>query len=203
MLFRRGPWSAGRGHPLNLGKLLEQPRRIARFPGHGASEPQVVGQRFGSSPLAEYLGQSPGVDGQVERPLRLEADHAVQATDRLEVLSHPGQAEGPVVPGGGIGGVFRRQPPEQVGRRVEVLVALAPHAVIPDSPASRDRPASRNRYAVRAASGKSDADSRAARACSGRDGIGVDPQRTLPASPGGQRALALQMIPAFVNQGRR
>ena len=68
----------------------------------------------------------------VESMLRLEADHAVQAADRLEVFPHPGQTQSPVVPGRRIGWIGRRQSPKQVGRRIQVLVALVAQAIIPD-----------------------------------------------------------------------
>ena len=42
--FRRHTRRTGRGYALDFGKLREQPRRIIRFPGHRAGEPQVVGQ---------------------------------------------------------------------------------------------------------------------------------------------------------------
>ena len=191
------------GAALDLGKLLEQPGGIAWFPADGAGEAQVVGQRLGTAALAEHLGQGPGIDGLIERPIRLQADHAVQAGDRLAIVSHarPGREPGCTRRRSRMGSSAASRP----NRSAVASRSSASRPCIRSSQTARraGSAGSRNRYAVRAASGKSAADSRVAKACMATDESGSAAQRTLPASPGGQGPLALQMIPAFVDQGRR
>ena len=196
------PGARGVGMRWIDGKFVEQPRGVIRFPGDRAGEPQVVGRRLGSGPLTEYLGQSPGVDGRLERPLRLEVDNAGQTIDRLEVLARPGQTEGPVIPGGGIG-QDRPPPAARTGRPSRAGPGCSWPRMRSSQIARRaGSAASRKRYVCPGRQRQVGRRFEGREGLLGHDRFRVGPQHALPASPGGQRALALEMIPAFVNQGR-
>ncbi len=87
---------------MKLGELGEQIGSIAGLPVEDAGEAQVVGERLGALALPEDLGEGPGLDRAIEGLSRFQGDHAIQAGDCLAIGPQPGQAERPVVPGGGV-----------------------------------------------------------------------------------------------------
>ena len=175
----------------DFGKLSKQPRRIARFPGHGASEaPGRPASRLGPPPRRRST--SAKVHASMARSNARSASRAatpVEAADCLEVLSPSRPERAAVVPGGRIAGV---QPsPARPNKSAVASRSWSLWPCIKLSQAARlaESIASRNRYAVRAASGKSDADSRAARACRAATGeLGSARRARCQASPGGQWA---------------
>ncbi len=94
-------------------------------------EPEVVGEGFGAAPLAEDLGEGPGVARPLGAPGGEERDDAVEAGDRFGVRAQPGAAKGEIEPGVGVGGVVAGQGGEHGGRGTQVVEPLAPEPGVP------------------------------------------------------------------------
>ncbi len=180
------------------GQRVQERSRVARAFDRVT---EVVGEPFGPAALAENRGQFPGLHGRVEVGFGPEADRAVEAFNRLGVPPEPGEAEGLVIGRVGIGGIGVRQRREGRGGLGKVRQVPAREGGVPSPATSRVLGVPKSILLA----GRGGQLGRVGQPVEGLARgrlLGIDPERSLPRRPRGERALVLQVVPTLVDEGK-